>query len=83
MAGLHFLLQNLVNRGVGSGIIHVFGIGLARLCRQHNNANMLAIGARVIGPELAKMIVRTFLTTEFEGGRHQKRVDMITAFEEN
>ncbi|MBR2338227.1 MAG: ribose 5-phosphate isomerase B [Clostridia bacterium] len=54
----------------------------AQLTRQHNNANVLAIGARVIGPELAKMIVKTFLTTEFEGGRHQRRIDLLTALEE-
>ncbi len=54
----------------------------AALTRQHNNANVLAIGARVIGPELAKLIVKTFLQTEFEGGRHQRRVDLITALEE-
>lgn len=54
----------------------------AQLTRQHNDANLLAMGARVIGPELAKMIVKTFLTTEFEGGRHQRRVDLITALEE-
>lgn len=54
----------------------------AELTRRHNNANMLALGARVIGPELAKMIVKTFLTTEFEGGRHQRRIDLITALEE-
>lgn len=53
----------------------------AELTRRHNDANMLAIGARVIGPELAKSIVRTFLTTEFEGGRHQRRIDMLTALE--
>ncbi len=53
----------------------------AKLTRQHNDANMLAIGARVVGPELAKMIVTTFLTTEFEGGRHQRRVNLITALE--
>lgn len=53
----------------------------ARLSRQHNNANMIAIGARVIGVELAKMILTEFLTTEFEGGRHQTRVDMLTAIE--
>ncbi len=53
----------------------------ARMSRAHNNANMLSIGARVIGPELAKMIVTEFLTTEFEGGRHQTRVDMLTALE--
>ena len=53
----------------------------AELSRRHNNTNMLAIGARVIGTELAGMIVRTWLTTDFEGGRHQRRVDMITALE--
>ncbi len=53
----------------------------ARLSRQHNDANMLSIGARVIGAELAKMIVTEFLTTPFEGGRHQIRVDMLTAIE--
>lgn len=53
----------------------------AELTRRHNDANMLAIGARVIGPELAKSIVRTFFTTEFEGGRHQRRIDMLTALE--
>ena len=54
----------------------------AELTRRHNNANMLALGARVIGPELAKMIVKTFLATPFEGGRHQRRVDLLTAIEE-
>ena len=49
----------------------------ARLSRQHNNANMLAFGARVVGDELAKMITRMWLATEFEGGRHQRRVDLI------
>lgn len=54
----------------------------ASMARKHNNANMLAFGARVVGSELAKMIVDTFLEAEFEGGRHQRRVDMITAIEE-
>ena len=53
----------------------------AKLTRQHNDANMVAIGARVTGPELAKEIVKTFLTTEFEGGRHQRRVALIAAIE--
>ncbi len=53
----------------------------AQLTRRHNNANMLAMGARIIGSELAKEIVRAFLTTEFEGGRHQRRVDMLAALE--
>lgn len=47
-----------------------------------NNCNILAFGARVVGAELAKMIVETWLDAEFEGGRHQRRVDLITAIEE-
>ena len=53
----------------------------AKMTRAHNDANMLALGARVIGVELAKMIVEVFLDTPFEGGRHQTRIDMITALE--
>ncbi len=53
----------------------------AKMTRAHNDANMLALGARVIGIEVAKMIVETFLDTPFEGGRHQTRVDLITAIE--
>ncbi len=53
----------------------------AKMTRAHNDANMLALGARVIGIELAKMIVEAWLDTPFEGGRHQTRVDMITAIE--
>lgn len=50
----------------------------ARMARAHNNCNMIAFGARVVGAELAKMIVETFLNTEFEGGgRHTRRVDLI------
>ena len=53
----------------------------ARMIRQHNNANMLSMGARVIGEGLALDIVDAFLDAEFEGGRHGTRVDMITAIE--
>lgn len=53
----------------------------AKMSRAHNNANMLAFGARVVGQELALMIVDTWLDTPFEGGRHQERVDLITALE--
>jgi ribose 5-phosphate isomerase B len=49
----------------------------ARLSRQHNNAQVLCIGARVVGAELAKLIVDEFLSAQFEGERHQARVDMI------
>ena len=53
----------------------------AELSKRHNNSNILTMGARVVGTELAKMIARHWLTAEFEGGRHQRRVDMITRIE--
>ncbi|MDU7165748.1 ribose 5-phosphate isomerase B [Finegoldia magna] len=53
----------------------------AKMSRNHNNANVLCIGARVIGYEVAKLIIKTFLENEFEAGRHQRRVDKIMAFE--
>lgn len=53
----------------------------ARMIRQHNNANMLSLGVRVIGEGLALDIVDAFLNAEFEGGRHATRVDMIDALE--
>lgn len=54
----------------------------AKMSKQHNNCNVLAFGARVVGAELAKMIVDVWLDTEFEGGRHQRRVDLLSAIEE-
>ncbi|HZB40136.1 MAG TPA: ribose 5-phosphate isomerase B [Ilumatobacter sp.] len=54
----------------------------ARLARQHNDANVLSIGARVVGVGLADEIVDTFLATDFEGGRHALRVAQITELEE-
>ena len=53
----------------------------AKYTRLHNDANKLAMGERVVGQGLAMEIVDTFLSTGFEGGRHAKRVDMITAIE--
>ncbi|HLW60505.1 MAG TPA: ribose-5-phosphate isomerase [bacterium] len=54
----------------------------ARVARQHNDANVLSLGARVIGSEVAREVVRVWLTSEFEGGRHQVRIDKIRAVEE-
>lgn len=54
----------------------------ARMIRQHNNANMLSLGARVVGEGLALDIVDAFLGASFEGGRHATRVDMIEALED-
>lgn len=53
----------------------------ARLSREHNDANVLAIGARIVAPALAKEIVRVWLATPFEGGRHVKRLEQITEIE--
>ena len=47
----------------------------ARMSREHNNANVLCLGARIIGPSLAVEVVRTWLQTDFAGGRHQRRID--------
>jgi ribose 5-phosphate isomerase B len=54
----------------------------ARLSKQHNNTNILAFGSRVVGSELAKMILDEWLAAVFEGGRHQRRLDMIGGIEE-
>ena len=53
----------------------------ARLTRNHNDANVLCFGARVVGEGLAYDLVDAFLDAEFEGGKHQRRVDLITAIE--
>ena len=54
----------------------------ARLTRQHNDTNMMALGAGVVGPMLAMEIVDTWLDTAFEGGRHQRRIDKVMALEQ-
>ena len=54
----------------------------ARMARAHNDANVLAIGARIVGVGLAEEIVTTFLSTPFEGGRHARRVAQLAALEE-
>ena len=53
----------------------------AEFSRRHNDANVLSMGARVVGEGLADEILRVWLTTDFEGGRHQRRIDEITALE--
>jgi len=53
----------------------------AKLSRIHNNSNVLCFGARVVGDEVAKMMVDCWLDAEFEGGRHQRRIDLITDLE--
>lgn len=53
----------------------------AEMTRRHNNANVLGLGAGVVGPLMARQIVTAFLTFAFEGGRHQRRIDKIAAAE--
>ena len=54
---------------------------IASLIRRHNNANMLAMGAGIVGPNLAERMVDVFLSTEFDGGRHTKRVELMMEIE--
>ena len=55
----------------------------AKLSRMHNDSNVLAFGARVVGVEMAKMITQEWLNAKFEGGRHQRRVDLIMDIEKH
>ncbi|MGE8019932.1 ribose 5-phosphate isomerase B [Peribacillus frigoritolerans] len=66
-------------KGIRCALVH--DVYSAKLTRQHNDTNMLAMGERVIGPGLAREIVQTWLTSEFEGGRHQNRIGKIAEYE--
>lgn len=67
-------------KGIRCALVHdVFS---AKATREHNDSNILAMGERVIGPGLAREIVTTWLTTEFEGGRHLNRINKITKYED-
>jgi len=65
--------------GVRAALAH--DLHTARLAREHNDANVLALGGRVVSGEAATRMVQVFLTTAYLGGRHQRRVDKITAIE--
>ncbi|MFT6827549.1 MAG: ribose 5-phosphate isomerase B [Cyclobacteriaceae bacterium] len=67
-----------VNKHQGIRGALVWNTELAALARQHNNANVVCIPARFVDLETAKAMAKTFLETDFEGGRHQKRVDKIS-----
>jgi ribose 5-phosphate isomerase B len=70
--GLGIAIAANRHRWVRAGVCH--DATTARLARQHNDANVLALGARVVGSEVAKDCLRAFLAAEFEGGRHARRV---------
>ena len=65
--------------GVRAALCH--DVYLARLSREHNDANVLSMGARIVAPTLAEEIVRVWLSTPFEGGRHVPRIEQIAAIE--
>ncbi|WP_368653351.1 ribose 5-phosphate isomerase B [Ornithinibacillus sp. 4-3] len=67
-------------KGIRCALVH--DVYSAKLTRQHNDSNVLAMGERVIGPGLAREIAEVWLDTEFDGGRHQNRLNKITAYEE-
>lgn len=71
----------VANKVPGIRCAHCHDSYCAKYTRLHNNSNMLAMGEKVVGVGYALEIVETFLTTEFEGGRHSRRVDKITAIE--
>lgn len=75
-------MSYVANKVKGIRCACVSDVFSAEMSRLHNNANVLSMGARVVGLGLAMKIVETFLGTEFEGGRHNKRVDMVTAVED-
>ena len=67
-----------VNRNPGCRCARVSEPLSAALAREHNDANVLALGSRLIGPDMAKACVQAFLGTDFAGGRHQRRVDQLS-----
>lgn len=67
----------VANKVAGIRAANCCNVEMAKMSRLHNNANVLAFGARLIDFDMAKLIVKTFLETEFEGGRHIKRVEKI------
>lgn len=68
-----------VNRNPGCRCARVDDPLSAALAREHNDANVLALGARLVGPDMAKACVSAFLGTDFAGGRHQRRVDQLSS----
>jgi ribose 5-phosphate isomerase B len=67
-------------RGVRAAVVH--DVSSARLAREHNDANVICFGARLVGPVVAADAVDVFLSTRFDGGRHLRRIEKIAALEE-
>ena len=77
ICGTGFGISLAANSVAGVRCVNCTDIYTAYMSRLHNDANAIALGARVIAPELAKTLLGTWLNTEFEGGRHAERVDML------
>ena len=78
--GIGMSMAAIKHRGIRAAVLSdTFS---ARMTRMHNDANVLCLGARVVGAGLAIDIADLFLSTEYEGGRHQKRVDMLNALDD-
>ncbi len=73
----------VANKLHGTRAVSCHNIKTARLSRKHNDSNILTLGGRTLNPESAKKIISVWLTTEFEGGRHARRIDKIKTIEEN
>ena len=70
------------NKVKGIRCAHITDLFCAQMCAEHNDANVIAMGGRITSPETAYEMVKVYLSTPFAGGRHQKRLDKITAIEE-
>ncbi len=71
----------MANKVPGIRATPCYGVLGARLSREHNNSNILALGGRITGKDMAKQIVEEWLKAKFKGGRHKRRVDKITKIE--
>jgi len=72
----------MANKFSGIRATPCYDLYMARLAREHNDSNILVLGGRITAPELAKEIVREWLTTKFQGERHQRRLDKLRQIEE-
>ena len=83
MCGTGIGISIAANKVKGIRAAVVTNTYMAKLTKNHNNANIIALGGRVITPQEAQEIVRAWFTAEYEGGRHQRRLDMIAKIEED
>ena len=83
LCGTGIGMSIVVNRFPGIRGTLCSDVYTAKLCREHNDSNILIMGGRVVGSGLAREIVKVWLQTPFEGGRHQKRLDKIAQFDKS